>query len=200
MDTARPSTPRPAPQTPTADAVDQWLRWPTAVAAEAWLRARQRRRGRSPGVAAGTPRLTGPQARALADAPRVRTTAAGQLPAYIRWQLAVIAIQRRQGRMLPRAGGRPVATPGAPRAAVLAIAIQAPGAAADWRATYHLAVVDGEVLLYPRRVPAGPFLFRPYAGRAPSPPPPGDAATLAIDRGLTALVAALQARCDATDD
>lgn len=146
--------------------------------------------------------------RALDRAPRL-SSADPRLPALGRWQAARIAHERQFGATPTRHGAArprverarpplPDVPPSSIRPEPLVVELgDHRDSATPWRGRYNLVVIDGEVLLYPRKVNAVAFRFRAYAGRET-----GDARPIAPDErpvnaALRRLAAALQAHLDA---
>jgi len=81
----------------------------------------------------------------------------------------------------------------------LTVEVGDPAGGAPWRGRYHLVVIDGEVLLFPRRVDDPPFRFRAYAGREATATALPTPTARAVEAALCGLVRALQAQLDATN-
>ena len=191
---------------PTAELAQAYIAQPNAT--RAWLFLRGTRPFMSPrqgaaGASADLRRYLG----ALDRAPRL-SSANPHLPALGRWQAAKIAHERRFGATMTRHGAarrrieraRPP-LPDAPSASIrpesLVVKLGGPGGATPWRGRYNLVVIDGEVLLYPRKVDAVAFRFRAYAGRETGEAGPVAPDERPIDAALRRLAAALQAHLDA---
>jgi hypothetical protein len=194
---------------PTAEMALAYLRQPNATRAQLFLRAipspgRDCRHGPHNAPALPTRHL-----RALDRAPRL-SSSDSHLPALGRWHGSQLARERRlrgaaTGRIEARQRGprpgraAPAMSPASPRPATLTVEVSAPGSDVPWRGRYHLVVIDGEVLLLPRRVDDPNFRFRAYAGREFAEGDPTAPGARAIDAALRALAAALQAHLDARD-
>jgi hypothetical protein len=119
------------------------------------------------------------------------------LPALGRWHGAQLARECRAGAA--RTGRAASAlSPAPPRPATLTVEVPTPESATPWRGRYHLVVIDGEVLLIPRRVDDPDLRFRAYAGREEPECAPLSPGARPIDARLRGLAAALQAHLDAT--
>ena len=192
---------------PTAELAQAYIAQPNAT--RAWLFLRGARPATSPrhGAPGAAADLGRRYVRALDRAPRL-CSSDPWLPALGRWQAARIAHERRFGATPTRHGaarrrgeGARPALPDVPPAAIrpepLVVEVGRPDGAPPWRGRYNLVVIDGEVLLYPRKVDDVDFRFRAYAGRETGDTEPVAPAERPVDAALRRLAAALQAHLDA---
>ena len=200
----------PAP-CPTAEMALAYLRQPNATRAQLYLRRARPHDPARPCGRGDTGALRPADLRALAQAPRL-SSSDPQRPALGRWQEAKLAHERRfgptpstHGAARPR-GERTRPVPGdasAPlsplRPGRLTVEVGDPAGGAPWRGRYHLVVIDGEVLLFPRRVDDPAFRFRTYAGREAAATASPTPTARAVEAALWGLVQALQAQLDATN-
>ena len=191
---------------PTAELAQAYIAQPNATRAWLFLRGARPFTCTRQGASGATTDLRR-YLRALDRAPRL-SSADPRLPALGRWQAAKIAHERRFGATPTRHGAArlrverarpplPDVPPTSIRPEPLVVELGGPDGATPWRGRYNLVVIDGEVLLYPRKVDAVAFRFRAYAGRETGDAGPVAADERPIDAALRGLAAALQAHLDA---